>query len=69
MMDDHFTLSAARNALVDALQALLKADIMTAEDFRAARYHADLALREIEDLLARPAPRRSAESPDLFAPR
>jgi hypothetical protein len=59
MMDDHYTISAARNALVDALQALLKADIMTAEDFRAARHYTAAALAELDDLLG--------QQPDLFA--
>lgn len=44
MMDDHFILSAVRNHLVEALQALLVADIMTERDFRAARWSANMAI-------------------------
>lgn len=37
MLDDHQTLSDARNHICDALKALLKAETMTAEaDFRPA---------------------------------
>lgn len=36
-MDDHFTICLARNHLADALKALLKAEIMTDEDFLVSR--------------------------------
>ncbi len=50
MMDDHETLSRARNLLADALKALLKAEIMTTDDFRRARDQAIAAARELNDL-------------------
>ena len=54
MMDDHETLSDARHALVDALRALLKTEIMTDGDFKEARLHATVALQRIDDLLRQP---------------
>jgi hypothetical protein len=54
MMDDHFTISAARNHLADALRALLVADIMTESDFRAARWSAREAIEKLDDLLRQP---------------
>ena len=54
MMDDHETLSRARNELADALKCLLKAEIMTDEDFRKARGHAAWAIEHLDDLLRQP---------------
>lgn len=51
MMADHELLCEARNGLADALKALLKAEIMTSEDFRAARVHALVAIGALERLL------------------
>jgi hypothetical protein len=51
MMDDHFILSAVRNHLIEALQALLVADIMTERDFRAARRSACEAIEKLDVLL------------------
>jgi len=51
MMDDHAILSQARNDLADALKCLLKAEIMTADDFRKSREYATSALRSLDDLL------------------
>ncbi len=47
MMEDHETLSRARNDLADALKALLRAEIMDAADFQKAR---DLALSAVGSL-------------------
>lgn len=54
MMNDHVTLSCARQELVAALTALLKTDIMTAEDFGIAKWHAERAVGAIDDLLRQP---------------
>ena len=54
MMDDHFIICRARNHLSDALKALLKADIMTGEDFSLSRNAARAAVRELNDLLRQP---------------
>lgn len=51
MMSDHETLSRARNELADALKCLLKAEIMTEADFRAARSRAVAAVECLDDLL------------------
>jgi hypothetical protein len=54
MMDDHETLSSARNYLADALKELLKAEIMTAEDFYRSLTLASLAIEQLNDLLRQP---------------
>lgn len=54
MMSDHETLSRARNELADALKHLLKAEIMTAVDFREARNRAAAAVDCLDDLLRQP---------------
>ena len=54
MMSDHETLSRARNELADALKHLLKAEIMTADDFREARNRAAAAVDCLDDLLRQP---------------
>ena len=51
MMDDHLTLSAARNALCSALKTLLNAGIMDAGDFRESRGHAMDAIGYLDVLL------------------
>jgi hypothetical protein len=51
MMDDHYTISKARNHLADALKVLLKAEIMTADDFSRSRQAAQAAVGELDDLL------------------
>ena len=51
MMDDHYTISAIRNSLSDALKALLKAGIMDERDFSASRGHAAVAIELLDDLL------------------
>ena len=53
MMDDHYVICAARNALADALKVLLKPDIMTVSDFQESR---DRARRAVEalDVLCEP---------------
>lgn len=54
MMNDHETLSAARNHLVDALKALLKAGIMGRDDFIASLNHASTAIDHLNVLLRQP---------------
>jgi hypothetical protein len=54
MMDDHYVICNARNYLSDALKCLLKADIMTAEDFAASRQAAVAAVDELDVLLRQP---------------
>jgi hypothetical protein len=61
MMEDHFIICSARNALADALKALLKADIMTASDFSQSRAHAMSAISSLDDLLRVATP---AEGPN-----
>jgi hypothetical protein len=51
MMDDHYTISAIRNSLSDALKALLKAGIMDKADFSASRGHASVAIELLNVLL------------------
>lgn len=53
MMDDHATLSRARNELADAMKALLREDIMTTVDFRSALERTVAALDAIAELLVR----------------
>jgi hypothetical protein len=54
MLDDHYIISAARNDLADALKALLKAEIMTVEDFASSRDAAMAAVAKLNDLLRQP---------------
>lgn len=51
MMDDHHTLSAARNHLADALKVLLNPEIMTVTDFTSARESAAMAIEQLDVLL------------------
>jgi hypothetical protein len=51
MMDDHYIICRARNGLSDALKALLKADIMTAEDFQESKNKAVIAIGALNELL------------------
>lgn len=51
MMKDHFIISSVRNHLSDALKALLKAEIMTAEDFAASRNESIKAIEQLDVLL------------------
>ena len=61
MMEDHFSLSAARNHLADALKLLLKAEIMPSTDFQKSRDGALAAVRELDALLCEP--HRNEEKP------
>jgi hypothetical protein len=51
MMDDHETLSQARQELAAALTCLLKTGIMDAYDFGVARGHVRGALESLDALL------------------
>jgi hypothetical protein len=51
MLDDHYVICKARNYLADALKALLKADIMTNEDFKLSREAASAAVMELDYLI------------------
>jgi hypothetical protein len=51
MLEDHEVICRARNYLSDALKALLKAKIMTAEDFNMSRKAAIAAVRELDSLV------------------
>jgi hypothetical protein len=62
-MDDHETLSAARNELADALKELLKPGIMGASDFRASRQHT-LAALALQDRLLLPKEAEPCALPD-----
>jgi len=51
MMDDHYVICRARNHLVDALKALLKADIMTKDDFTTSLIATMAAAVDLNELL------------------
>lgn len=57
MMDDHRTLSAARNKLLDALKVLLQPGIMDEEDFFTSLSHAQFAVNRLRHLLRPKSPR------------
>jgi hypothetical protein len=51
MLEDHYLISDARIALSDALRALLKAELMTAPDFRVSHERATAAITALDELL------------------
>ena len=53
MLEDHYIICEARDALCNALKVLLYPEIMGASEFQAARDHTQQAMNAIDKLLER----------------